>query len=211
MASSAHPSGSSSEDVQEQPSVLGILNDWDMASQLTEKGEVPNSAALHRTGTLPFMARDLLRSPPPPHYYRHDLESFFYILIWAAVHYDLENQIRKPVSKMMVLWDDQVHALTSKSHLFASSGLGHDFLNDLMKLMGKEFDEIKLKWILPLHKLFDRAFRSVPDDDQPEYATYDYETCNGQITFATFMGTIGIKPRSLEKGNQAYGSSIDVV
>ena len=135
LTSTTHPM--SLQDVQEQPSVLGILNDWDIASQLTGKGEVPNSAALHRTGTLPFVAVELLCSSPPPHSYRHDLESFFYILIWAAVHYDLENQIRKPVSMMMVLWDDQVHALTSKLHLFASPGLGHDFLNDLMKLMGK--------------------------------------------------------------------------
>ena len=174
LTSTTHPL--SLQDVQEQPSVLGILNDWDMASHLTEKGEVPNSATLHRTGTMPFMAGELLCSPPPPHYYRHDLESSFYILIWAAVHYDLENQIRKPVSKMIVLWDDQVHAITPKLHLFAFSGLGHAFLNDLMKLVGKEFDEIKLKWILPLHKLFAKAFRSVPDDNQPEYETYNYET-----------------------------------
>ena len=129
-----------------------------MASHLTEKGEVPNSATLHWTGTLPFMAGELLCSPPPPYYYCHDLESFFYILVWAGVHYNLENQIRWPVSKMIILWDNQVHALTPKLHLFTSSGSGHDFLNVLMKLMGKEFNEIKLKWILLLHKLFDRAF-----------------------------------------------------
>ena len=39
-------------------SVLGILTDWDMASELREEGEVPNSAALHRTGTLAFVATD---------------------------------------------------------------------------------------------------------------------------------------------------------
>ena len=43
----------------------------------------------HRTGTGPFMAVDLLLSnPPPPHKYRHDLESFLYIYISAAVTFD---------------------------------------------------------------------------------------------------------------------------
>jgi hypothetical protein len=59
----AHPL--SSEDIQEQPSVLGILSDSDiMASELT-KSEVPNSAALHRIGILSSMPMmELLPSPP---------------------------------------------------------------------------------------------------------------------------------------------------
>ncbi|TCD70754.1 hypothetical protein EIP91_001783 [Steccherinum ochraceum] len=37
----------------------------------------------YRTGTFPFMALDLLRFVTPPHnLYRHDLESFFYVLVW---------------------------------------------------------------------------------------------------------------------------------
>jgi len=72
----------------------GIVNDWDMASILNDAGEVPTSAAKHRTGTIPFMARDLLVENPPPRLYRHDLESFFFVLVWAAIDYDLKNKIR---------------------------------------------------------------------------------------------------------------------
>ncbi|TFK21745.1 hypothetical protein FA15DRAFT_549922, partial [Coprinopsis marcescibilis] len=60
----------------------GILNDWDMATRADTKNQVPRSSAQHRTGTLPFMACDLLAIEPPRHYYRHDLESFMYVLIW---------------------------------------------------------------------------------------------------------------------------------
>jgi hypothetical protein len=56
----------------------GVVNDWDVASHLDDKGEVPTSTARHRTGTIPFMACDLLVDEPPVHIYRHDLESFFY-------------------------------------------------------------------------------------------------------------------------------------
>ena len=62
-------------------SAKGVVNDWDMASHPDNKGEVPTSTARHRTGTISFMACDLLVDKPPVHIYRHDLESFFYILI----------------------------------------------------------------------------------------------------------------------------------
>ncbi|KAF9502134.1 hypothetical protein BDN71DRAFT_1437613 [Pleurotus eryngii] len=65
--------------------VTGVLNDWDLATPLDAMCKSTN----HRTGTGPFMALDLLDPVPPVHLYRHDLESLFYVLIWAAVHYDI--------------------------------------------------------------------------------------------------------------------------
>lgn len=40
------------------------------------------SGAPHRTGTLPFMSIGVLSAEP--HTYRHDLESFLYVLLWVA-------------------------------------------------------------------------------------------------------------------------------
>jgi len=46
-----------------------------------------------RYGTGPFMAMDLLREGlPPVHKYRHDLESFFYVYVYAAAAY---NPVKK--------------------------------------------------------------------------------------------------------------------
>jgi hypothetical protein len=73
-------------------SAENFVNNWDMASHLDSKGEVSTSTACHRTGTIPFMAYNLLADKPPVHIYQHDLESFFYILIWAAVHFDIKNK-----------------------------------------------------------------------------------------------------------------------
>ena len=64
---------------------IGILSDWDL------KNAVMASNAKHRTGTVPFMSIHLLKASPP-HKYCHDLESFFYILVWAAVHIDLQKK-----------------------------------------------------------------------------------------------------------------------
>lgn len=56
--------------------IYGALNDWDLSSL-----DVPNRTIEHeRTGTIPFMAIELLSSSPV-HLYRHDLESFFWLLV----------------------------------------------------------------------------------------------------------------------------------
>ena len=45
--------------------------------------------AKYRTGTGPFMALDLLRpGAAPRHVYRHDLESFFWVLAWFCAVFD---------------------------------------------------------------------------------------------------------------------------
>lgn len=79
--------------------IKGVLNDWDMASYVELNNEIYSPTAKHRTGTIPFMARELLTKGtpgPPPHLYRHDLESFFYIIVWAAVHYSFKKKKRYP-------------------------------------------------------------------------------------------------------------------
>ncbi|OCH84537.1 hypothetical protein OBBRIDRAFT_696665, partial [Obba rivulosa] len=78
-------------------SVIGVLCDWDLANKKDLLGpdfltseELRRREAKYRTGTGPFMAIELLNEPrreagvdlTPNHQYRHDLESFFYVLVW---------------------------------------------------------------------------------------------------------------------------------
>ncbi|KAI5781965.1 hypothetical protein DFH27DRAFT_283465 [Peziza echinospora] len=63
----------------------GFLIDLDYAVQYRRPDAVPPPApcgAPHRTGTLPFMAIGVLLAEP--HAYRHDLESFLYVLLWVC-------------------------------------------------------------------------------------------------------------------------------
>lgn len=70
-----------------------ILNDFDLAARL-KKGGFPAkpSDSTHRTGTLPFMARDLVKAMATPeqtkmiHTIRHDLESVFWVALWCSVY-----------------------------------------------------------------------------------------------------------------------------
>ena len=66
----------------------GFLIDLDLAKQIDPDALVttdPSSMqARRRTGTMIFMAIEVLMRIAP-HTWRHDLESFFYVLIWLCV------------------------------------------------------------------------------------------------------------------------------
>ena len=47
------------------------------------------SGASHRTGTMQFMAIEVLQGKG--HTYRHDLESLFYVFIWMCIRYGHED------------------------------------------------------------------------------------------------------------------------
>lgn len=60
----------------------GMLIDLDLAKEL----DCGPSGARHRTGTMEFMAIDVLEGHT--HTYRHDLESFFYVFLWIIIRHD---------------------------------------------------------------------------------------------------------------------------
>ncbi|KAG1807196.1 hypothetical protein EV424DRAFT_248780 [Suillus variegatus] len=67
--------------------LMGVLNDYDLSSLATALGPQGNE----RTGTIPFMALDLLSKKGQrgevKHLYRHDLESFVWVLVWVSLRY----------------------------------------------------------------------------------------------------------------------------
>ncbi|KAF6743432.1 hypothetical protein DFP72DRAFT_1020389 [Ephemerocybe angulata] len=179
----------------------GLLNDWDMAS-FVEALKDPASSAHNRTGTLPFMALDIiypttLTVHPREHWYRHDLESFFYILVWASIHYNLKEKTRdKEVHPSLVPWtSDDVD-----THAFAKIAFLRPW-DDLAKLAFDDikpgFEEVLEDWIDPLRKLIKDSRESygvaltkrLPSD------TFDYSTCGGAFTFETIMAAIKQTPR----------------
>ena len=67
--------------------LMGVLNDYDLSSLAAAAGPQGNE----RTGTVPFMALDLLtpagQRGEVKHLYRHDLESFIWVLVWVSLRY----------------------------------------------------------------------------------------------------------------------------
>jgi hypothetical protein len=66
---------------------IGVLNEYDLTSLANVVGPQGNE----RTGTVPFMALDLLTAKAQrgevKHLYRHDLESFMWVFAWVFLRY----------------------------------------------------------------------------------------------------------------------------
>lgn len=146
------------------------LIDADLGKSVNKLGS-PSSN--HRTGTLPFMAKDLLVRDPPPHMYRHDLESFFYVLVWICA----EDQLG---------WhrvDSVVGMALTKAHFI------YDF--NIADLPVKKFPELKATWIAKLLRLFrtGATYRKLSEID-PEANSFDEETLGGRVTYQSFLEAI---------------------
>ncbi|KAG1796282.1 uncharacterized protein HD556DRAFT_292111 [Suillus plorans] len=82
--------------------LIGVLNDYDLSSLADDPGPRGNE----RTGTVPFMALDLLTAKAQrgevKHLYRHDLESFVWVFTWISMRYD--NGELLPGSRPVDAW-----------------------------------------------------------------------------------------------------------
>ena len=78
----------------------GMLIDLDLAKVV---GGGP-SGARHRTGTMQFMAIGVLQGDT--HTYRHDLESFFYVLVWLSARraWDLPRAGKRQGASRLTAW-----------------------------------------------------------------------------------------------------------
>ncbi|KAI0962162.1 hypothetical protein AcV7_001063 [Taiwanofungus camphoratus] len=105
--------------------------------------------ARYRTGTGPFMALDLL-SPgdTPMHLYRHDLESFFYVLVWFCVTF------RPKTHKVGYISSWQRHSLVeigdAKLHFLMESST----YEMILAPAHRSYVEILTEWVQDLRPLF---------------------------------------------------------
>jgi hypothetical protein len=97
----------------------GVLNDYDLAHI---RGR-PRPSGTERTGIIPFMALDLLTEEAwdgkVARLYRHDCESFAWVLLWICCRYDNGEEIpNPPLSRLMVHDHEQCflekHTILSK-------------------------------------------------------------------------------------------------
>src|SRR5713101_156777 len=88
-----------------KPDLWVILNDLDLAGRVEVEGEVSHATARHRTGTLPFMALELLEEQSTRHRLRHDLESLFYVAVWWAARGTRELVAANSRSRPLRSWN----------------------------------------------------------------------------------------------------------
>lgn len=142
-----------------------MLIDLDLAK---EEGAGP-SGAWHRTGTMEFMVIEVLLGLS--HTYRHDLEAFFYVLIWLCARrgWRLSSSPKnRPKKSMLLGWytgDYEDIANTKLGHMGKAEDKGFGLI---LREFPPEFDCVKqlcreLRGIqFPIHK--DELFTGTPKD-----------------------------------------------
>ncbi|KAI2622580.1 serine/threonine-protein kinase Sgk2 [Hypoxylon sp. NC1633] len=110
----------------------GMLIDLDLA-KVRDSGP---SGARHQTGTMQFMAVEVLRKVD--HTYRHDLESFFYVLLWMCARQSWSNgftrEEKAPKESLFRKWE------IGTFQDIAQMKIGNMTVNGLEGIMG-EFPE----------------------------------------------------------------------
>jgi hypothetical protein len=128
------------------------------------------------------MAMDLLAGICRSYYYRLDLESFFWLLVWAAVHYNLPERTRgRCVAKSLVSLTLGAEANFDRKAALTDSGKDAEaYFRKHIKIK-PAFKGIFEDWIIPLRMMFSdaRASLSITEDD--------HETLGGRVTFKRFM------------------------
>lgn len=95
--------------------MYGVLNDYDLAIRM---GARDGPTSKQRTGTLPYMAMELLETQPPPtHLFRHDLESFVYCIADMTLA-DVPDKHGRMVPALADWRKLSMKSLAKEKHLF---------------------------------------------------------------------------------------------
>ncbi|KAH9925276.1 uncharacterized protein B0H18DRAFT_1009413 [Fomitopsis serialis] len=154
---------------------------------------MPEQTPRYRTGTGPFMALDLLRSGLPPiHKYRHDLESFFYVYVYATAAYD---PVKKKFgyiaqwqhSSLVAIGDSKYKFLTDVEETDNIFSKAHEDFQPLLEPRG---------FLMRLIKDLAADERFGPDDDEPivdvgAAVSKTEEERDQMVTYTKFMEIIG--------------------
>ncbi|KAL2043513.1 hypothetical protein N7G274_003820 [Stereocaulon virgatum] len=124
-------------DREEADGFTGMLIDEDLAKEIGSG----RSGARHQTGTMEFMAIEVLQGID--HTYRHDLESFFYVLIWLCARrgWDLcKNPNGRPKESRLGMW----YTGSFKNIADAKRGYMHvDGFEDILMEFPSDFNCVK--------------------------------------------------------------------
>ncbi|TFY79273.1 hypothetical protein EWM64_g4737 [Hericium alpestre] len=190
-----------------------LLNDWD-AAKLVPADETHHIPSAHqRTGTAPFVAIDLLCEDPPPHLYRHSLESYMYIFIWCAIHFNLNGSQAQCIHKAVEGWVHGTWAIigSQKGQFFASQAA--QYRKSIYDAITPAFRPVQ-KWIQRLVLMFNDGIRARMDrtdiierleleDDVEAPEAWNEDTLDETVTYEKFMAAIGEDPYITELDGQA--------
>lgn len=184
-----------------------ILNDFDLAVPVTKKGYGMGASARHRTGTLPFMAVELLqdmhdvaenrrKKTPEPlspihHYARFDYQSLFWVCLWCAIKVFAKKALNEDIvaaqkrsEAYLATWEAGMlqQIVSVKTLLFVDPQRMH-------KLPWSPIFEHLVSWFLAFRRPFWKGISAVSDAAEHKKAprNKDMETLYNNITLDNFQ------------------------
>ena len=133
--------------------VFGVLGDWDLAGVPMPRGRPERQR--ERAGTNPYKSADFYATWwTGEHLYRHDLESFYYVLAVFCAGFDPKTHtVRVPEDWLA---EAKRHKADRRRHL-------SKYHDTLFQYAAPEYRELADKWVVALHKLFTRTIITTYD------------------------------------------------
>lgn len=164
----------------------GVLIDLDFAVRVAQHGDPLDGGTFPPAGTLIFRAFDLITPDKPlKAYYRHDLESFLYTLLWIQTHYlDGKKYDHPEANHFDFNFNGTWNTTQGRREGFLISGyIRHGSQLPLTSLRDH--------WLTPLRRLFGDALiaesRAFVSQRQGKGVPLDRETFGGRISYETFI------------------------
>ena len=147
----------------------GFIVDLDLAIRSDRK---VRSDSDHQTGTFYFMAIDILLDKAT-HSYRHDLESFLYVLIYLCTYFcgpDDQQRPNSEISRNIFNLQGDVKATGSeKLRMMAETNFMNELLDTLQDDMRMHLEPVLVGWRRALFRQPGDAFSSaLPHDDDDD-------------------------------------------
>ncbi|KAK0460333.1 hypothetical protein IW261DRAFT_1635265 [Armillaria novae-zelandiae] len=181
--------------------ILGVLNDFDLSSVIP----LQEATSLHRTGTPPYMAYELLGQSNVGYLYRHDVEAFYYVLLMLCCRYEI---VRSPAGKVMKELSEDKKDLpfeewydrTTSWEILAQVKLS--FFFSLEPIPPSKSFSVFLPWLNDFRFLFRQGLFALANSKHPQTSLsshlkppesstpFDNETIGGYIIPAEILKTI---------------------
>ena len=175
--------------------VYGVLTDYDLASWTSSLTRDYTKTSQQRTGTPPFMAFGLLDGSDGLHLYRHDVESFFYVMLIMATQYEIQARRKGDAGGVRTRQGELPFELWFNEPSYVKlASFKKTFHLDLEYLdLSPTFEDFR-GWLVKLRRSFNRgllcARQHRSDEDAMEScdegtpAPFDEETLGGYVNYS---------------------------
>jgi len=165
--------------------ISGIIIDFDLAI-VTDRSSVLSrgNSSYEITGTLPFMAIDRLTGDDKLHRPRHDLESFFWLIVLFTSRHHEGKAVDNPLFQDWYRYDAELLAKTKA--LFLLGVVDHHRPTP-------HFKPLLRAWVHPLGRAFGLGILARDDIHLATEAVqkaYSYETLGGSITHEKLLAIL---------------------